>query len=385
MSRNLRNKISTLTLFTLCVCISGCDVENNYIKQGHTQEVIYDLGEGIYTANNRNTHTLSLFYKPGSYITDFSGVKDYDFYRESEEEGLTYELGGWYFDKEFTEKVDFQSYTLPEKSGETITIYAKWEEVYDKHFKVYYQDANGQTKELTTLSWSMDKPFEYSEDLFEHPSTEDYTYIAAYTDEAMTTLVDDSYVLKKEDRELPIYTKWIQGKYKVINNVSEFQKYFRSYVNTYGIYLNSDLDLTGVTLPKQASLFGMNILGNNHKLMNLSYSSAASGNATRQNCVVGALAEKMENVTIKDLIIEDATFTMQGATCSALYFALLAGEMKSCTIENVSVSGQIVYDEATANRLGENIRVKTDEVAYTMDEQTTVSDCTFDVLDTKGV
>ena len=385
MSRNLRNKINTLTLFTLCVCISGCDVENNYIKQGHTQEVIYDLGEGIYTANNRNTHTLSLFYKPGSYITDFSDVKGYDFYRESEEEGLTYELGGWYFDKEFTEKVDFQSYTLPEKSGETITIYAKWEEVYDKHFKVYYQDDNGQTKELTTLSWSMDKPFEYSEDLFEHPSTEDYTYIAAYTDEAMTILVDENYVLKKEDRELPIYTKWIQGKYKVINNVSEFQKYFRSYVNTYGIYLNSDLDLTGVTLPKQASLFGMNILGNNHKLMNLSYSSAASGNATRQNCVVGALAEKMENVTIKDLIIEDAIFTMQGATCSALYFALLAGEMKSCTIENVSVSGQIVYDEATANRLGENIRVKTDEVAYTMDEQTTVSGCTFNVLDTKGV
>lgn len=385
MSRNLKNKFNVATLFTLCVCLSGCDVENNYIKQGHTQEVIYDLGEGIYTANNRNTHTLSLFYKPGSYITDFSDVKGYDFYRESNEEGLTYELGGWYFDENFTMPVDFESYTLPEESGETITIYAKWDEVYDKHFKVYYQNDSGQTLELTTLAWSMDKPFEYAEDLFDHPSTDDYTYIAAYTDEAMTTLVDENYVLKKEDRELPIYTKWIKGKYKVINNVSEFQKYFRSYVNVYGIYLNSDLDLTGVSLPKQSSLFNMNILGNGHKLSNLNYSSAASGNATRQNCVVGSLAEKMENVTVKDLVIENATFTMQGATCSGLYFALLAGEMKSCTIENVSISGQIVYDEATLTRLGENIRVKTNEVAYTIDTNTTVSGCTFEVLDTKGV
>ena len=76
---------------------------------------------------------------------------------------------------------------------------------------------------------------------------------------------------------------------------------------------------------------------------------------------------------------------MQGATCSGLYFALLAGEMKSCTIENVSISGQIVYDEATLTRLGENIRVKTNEVAYTIDTNTTVSGCTFEVLDTKGV
>ena len=110
------------------MCLSGCNAESNYIKQGHTQEVIYDLGEGIYTANNRNTHTLSLFYKPGSYITDFSSVKDYEFYRESDEAGLTYELGGWYFDEEFTNPVDFNSYTLPEESGAAITIYAKWDE-----------------------------------------------------------------------------------------------------------------------------------------------------------------------------------------------------------------------------------------------------------------
>lgn len=385
MSRNLRNKIYTVPLVTLLMCLSGCGADSAYIQQGHTQEVIYDLGEGIYTANNRNTHTLSLFYKPGSYLTDFSDVKGYDFYRSSEEEGLTYELGGWYFDEEFTQQVDFSTYTLPTESGNPITIYAKWNEVYDKHFKVYYQDDNGEMKELTTLSWSMDKPFEYSEDLFEHPSTENYTYIEAYTDEAMTIVADENYMLKKDDIELPLYTKWIKGNYKVINNVSEFQQYFRKYVNMYGIYLNSDLDLTGVNIPKQASMFDITILGNNHKLTNLNYSTAASGNATRQNCVVGSLAETMENVTIKDLIIEDATFTMQGATCSGLYFALLAGEMTSCTIENVSISGQIVYDDATLNRLGENIRVKTDEVAYTVDEATTISGCVFNVIDTKGV
>lgn len=379
--------ISLITL--LSVCLANCEVVNNYEQQGFTQKVTYDLGEGIYTGSNRNTHTLSLFYKPGSYITDFTGVQGYEFTRKGNDD-VKYEFGGWYHDQNFENPVDFESYTLPTDSNEEITIYAKWIEIFDKHFNIYYQvDGSNEFSLLTSLKWDMDKKFEYDSDLIDHPSNDEYTYIAAYTDKEMTQLVDSNYVLTREIDELPIYTKWIKGKYKIINDAKEYSNYFSRFATSYNMYINADIDLYNTTLPSVTLLKNVTILGNNHKITNLKYDSIKSEGNNKATAYLGGIASKFENVTVKDLTIENATYTMNVVMCNYLNFGVLAGESSNCTFENVNVSGTITYHKNTLDRLENGklqaVRIATNSLTYKDDETkpSTVSNCVLNIIDSK--
>ena len=372
----------------LSVCLTNCEIVNNYEELGFTQKVTYDLGEGIYTGNNRNTHTLTLFYKPGSFITDFTGVQGYEFTRKGNED-VTYEFGGWYHDQNFENPVNFETYTLPTEKSD-ITIYAKWIEIFDKHFNIYYQ-ANDATEFslLTSLEWDMNKEFTFESDLIQYPSEDEYTYIAAYTDPEMTKLVDSNYVLTKDVDELPIYTKWIKGKYKIINNAKDYSNYFSKYASTFNMYLNADIDLVSTTLGSVTLLKDITIIGNNHKISNLKYDTIRGEGGSKTTVQLGALANKLENVTIKDLIIENATYTMNAVTCSYLNFAPLAGESINCRFENISISGTINYHDNALNRLEngslKEIRIAKNSLSYKDDatKPSTIINCILNITDSK--
>lgn len=383
-----KNKIIFLPLLAiLSFSLSNCKTVNNFEQQGFTQKVIYDLGEGIYTGSNRNTNTLTLYFKPGSPITDFTGVQGYEFTRKGDED-VTYEFGGWYHDQNFENPVDFENYTLPEESGEAITIYAKWIEIFDKHFNIYYQnETSNDFSLLTSLEWDMNKQFTFNSELIQYPSEDEYTYIAAYTDPEMTKLVDSSYVLTNDVDELPIYTKWIKGKYKIINNAKDYSNYFSKYVATYNMYLNADIDLSSTTIGSIALIKDVTILGNNHKISNLKYDTIRGEGGSKTTVTLGGLANKLENVVIKDLVIEDAVYTMNSVTCAYLNFAPIAGETINCSFENVTISGQIVYHNNALNRLEngslKEVRAISNKVMYKDDETkpSTITNCVLNITD----
>lgn len=374
----------TATLLTL----TGCKSEAAYIKQGYTQKVIYDLGEGFCRTNNRETHTLTLYYKPGSYITDFSQSRDYTFIRNGDE-NVSYELEGWYLDAEFTEEVIFDEYTLPTDKDVTVTIYAKWEEIFNKHFEIYYWDESESDNFtlLTSLQWELNKPFTYSDAQIVHPGEETYTYIEAYKDEAMTELIDDTYVLTKNSENLPIYTKWIKGNYKVINTAADYSNYFNRYVFAYDMYLNADIDVGNLNLSNIALLDGRTILGNNHTISNLNYTTLKGEGNSKATVTLGGFADKIQNCTIKDLNIVNATYTLDVVMCRYLCFGVLAGEIVSSTIENVSISGQFVYSDNTLNRLENNqllaVRIKEEQLSYIVDEQSSIENYTIELTGLK--
>ncbi len=368
----------------LLTCLTGCGYHSAHNEQGYTQEVIYDLGEGVCKANNRETNKLTVYYLPGSHITDFSDNKEYVFTRANSADGsIKYELEGWYLDKEYEHPVDFETYTLPEDKEIVTTIYAKWEEIFDKHFNIYYQPENSaEFTLLKTLQWELNKPFKYSSNNIEYPSDEEYTFIGAYIDEEMTTAVDNNYLLTKDGEDLPIYTKWIKGHYRVVNTPSEFRSYFDRYVLSYDLYLNADIDLSGVTLPRLSILNGRTILGNHHTISNLTYSTLSGENGSKTTVTLGGLADTIENCTIKDLKITNATYTMHVVTCKYLQFGALAGTIKSSTIDNVSINGTITYAEDTLKRLENETLIAVriaDGLAYSIDESSVITNDQVDL------
>lgn len=383
-----KSKLYLCAAITLLPCLSGCTSEAIYIKQGYTQKVVYDLGEGFCRTNNRETHTLTLYYKPGSYITDFSQSRDYTFIRPGDE-NVTYELAGWYFDEEYSQPVIFEEYTLPNDSTIVTTLYAKWDEIFNKHYEVYVWNENESSDFtfLTSLQWDLNKPFNFSSSNIEHPDAENYTYIEAYKNEEMTELVDEEYVLTKNGENLPIYTKWIKGNYKIINTAADFSNYFNRFVFAFDFYLNADIDLTGVTLANVALLDGRTILGNHHTLSNLNYTTLKGEGNSRATVTLGGFADKIQNSTIKDLNIVNAIYTMDVVMCRYLCFGALAGEIVSSTIENVSIEGQLVYSQNTLSRLEEAkllaVRIKADQIYYTIDEQSSLTNNTIQLTGLK--
>ena len=205
----------------------------------------------------------------------------------------------------------------------------------------------------------------------------------------MTQLVDSSYVLTREIDELPIYTKWIKGKYKIINTAKDYSNYLSKFATTYSMYLNSDIDLASTSLGSVSLLKDITILGNNHKISNLKYDTIRGEGGSKTTVQLGGLANKLENVVIKDLIIENATYTMNVVTCAYLNFAPLAGESINCTFENVSVSGTINYHANALNRLEngslKEIRVATDSLTYkdNTEKPSTITNCVINILDSK--
>lgn len=398
MAKKFKFKFSTLVIVTLMLCLSGCGKQSNYEEQGYSVPVVYNLGEGKYEANNRDTNILTVYYQPNSYITDFTKDNRYNF-SHKDGENCTYELEGWYFDEEFTDKVDFETYVLPSSSNSPITIYANWVAVYDKYFDIYFVDNEGNVQQWTedgntvsykSIKWDVDTPFAFSNKTMKYPSNETYTYIEAYKDQALTELVDKSYVLSKEEGtplNLPVYLKWVKGDFKIVNTAKEFKNWF-GYNN---LYINSDIDMAGEKLNYVELLKDRTILGNNHTISNLTCSTYNSAIGTNSNAISGGLADTMENVTIQDLKFQDVTYTIEAGRCKGLYVAPIAGKLISSTIKNVSIVGIVNYASSVEEQyFKENpkgplsiLSLTLDKAAYEVDTNSIVETCSLQITNTR--
>lgn len=359
----------------LLSCLTGCNkqMEAAHDKQGFTQKVVYDLGEGTYIADNRDTHEITIWFKPGTNIANLSALNKYaeDFSYPG------YELVGWYEDEGFTKKIDFEKYKLPEQSGNAIKIFAKWEEMIDRFFIIHYVTDEKTHTETTKLEWNVNTPFNYSSSNITNPYEEEHTYLGAYKDEALTQEVDESYLLTRESGDLPIYTKWIEGNFKIVNSAADF----KNSLLTRNLYINRDLDLKNISIDVD-KLSNKTILGNNHTITNFTFTTDNKENSRNEAYCGGLINQEIKNCTIKDLNIVDAKYEINSNTAKYFNFGLLAGKVIDSTIENVNISGTVTYADSTNRRLENGqllaVRLVLDNVGYVV-ENTTVTNCVFNV------
>lgn len=360
-------------LFSLL--LTSCGLNTAYVANNCTQKVIYDFMGGYCKLGDRNPEKLEIMYQPGSPISDLQNNLDsqtkFTFIKDADKEkDIEYLFEGWYFDKDFKDKVDFETYRLPGKKSDDITIYANWNKIYGKYFDLYYVDVEKENQEPTLLAsirWAMDSEFNInrvsqasiSDETQYNNFTEiygngngSYTLIDMYKDKEMQEKISSSYVLTLQDSHLPIYAKMIAGKYKVINTTSDFNSYINSYSALYNMYLNNDLDFANEGDMKPATIFGKTILGNNHTISNW-HSKTEKSRVQGNTYSYGGIFKELEDCNIKDLIIKDAKFYLDYAMSNCRYanFGALAEKIKNTKIDNVQLTGKIIYTDKTLEGL----------------------------------
>jgi len=263
------------------------------------------------------------------------------------EQGYVYG-GRWNFDKDRLQVDPNGTYTSSEP---VMTLYAAWVPYYTYEFYALNPTTNlfeplqsQQLLELELPEWNVNSG---KIDMKRFPTVEGKTFDKAYLDPEMTQEITES-VAGTIDYDkgiataetIKIYTTWLEGEWFHIYTAKQFYENSRASGN---YLICADLDFTNQTWAPSLAKgeFRGTILGNGHKISNV---TVKQGDARQE---AGGLFGKLHaSVVIKDLTIENVTYTLTGSiNATGAAFGLFAGTIADeTTLSNVSVSGTLQID-----------------------------------------
>lgn len=364
----------------------GTDRYKELDKEGYTISVTFDPNGGSVKGTQS---VIQDVYSLDSYTPDASGkikiplIEPTDTVRDpSNPLTITkndHFLAGWYTERTpinpndpskgytYSGKWDFEKDTLSldpngdySSSESVLTLYAAWIPFYN--FEIYALNENGRFETLTShkgLSLTVPtwKDGKATIDMGNFPKRKGYTLDAVYLDEACTELASERVTGSYNEETgtasnttIKLYTTWIKGDYYKIYSADDLRKNAKSDA-TYEIM--SDIDFSNVKWPAAFQRFSGTIIGNNHKITGAQISSES------RNKNNGLFGQIEAGATIKDLILEDVTHTVNtGLVSTDATFGLFAGTVsESATIENVTVSGKLLFGEKCSNLDGQSYSI----------------------------
>ncbi len=274
----------------------------------------------------------------------------------------------------YSDRWDFASDTvdvnLNEDRNFSMTLYAGWVPYYT--FDYYYEESEGNWVKYATTSFdykntnaegsttsdrdtifipkyeggAMNYKIPYADGRnFDFPSREGYTFEAAYSDEACTAQITESFEHKGTlnletgtavNSVQNIYVKFLDGVIYKINTAEELSKNG----NSKGIYyIENDLDFTGVAWPNalQYNAFEGKFYGNGHTISNLSVKFSST--SARSGGLFGSIASGavIENLTIKNLTYD---YVATGYVSNGNY-GFIAGDISDKSTVSITLTGEL--------------------------------------------
>ena len=319
--------IGLVSLFVALLAIgvmSGCryfDPEQDIIESGYIYEVTYDAGEGSfgsaaveYVRVQEGSLTVEPGYRPAGAgelgivsVPTRSGYELLGWSLAGEDGGPTYENGEvvlW----------DFYSDTV----HSDITLCAVWE-----RRSTLYISAETESGETAFINFYAERGESYLHLLYDTDSNgqyifredyvrdvvreaeiggEQYTALRFYYDAARTQPIDadsmDEAVYPEDADELTIYADVIEGEYTMVTQEDVDRELLSSGIRW---YLVEDIDFGGAE-QDALTVFSGSILGNGHKISNLTVRSRiARGNLSSERSIFGAVSGTIENVTFENV------------------------------------------------------------------------------------
>lgn len=332
MRRKALLSFITLMLFAALVSMAGCDKKDSLESRGYTVIITYDFNGGIADSESKRT----LYYKPGQPLLAPGGNPEF---KEPVLDRF-HSLEGWYpvsTDSDGNLKTDENGNYITEdlpfsfsgaKAEKNITLIAKWKK---KPLIELMVDGYGEGTEGGELLYPAEADKRITEKMLETllPDKSDKTFLGYYHDKECTEAVTFPLTLKDGD-EMKIYTKYLDGDVLIVRTKSDMTRIGR-YINK-TVYLNADIDMAGATFPSLTS-FGGKIIGNGHKISNLTVSKNMTGRATDY----GLLGELTDGAEINDVIFENVKINVNAAYSSQSLFHI--GFLASGVEGNVRLAG----------------------------------------------
>ena len=320
-----------LTLFaviilalTLMLSLSGCSGEEDVFEGKST--VTFEFNGGMLTTKTSTLKDQIKFaYVTGTKILDIRDIDGYSFSKSG------YDFTGWYTDESCAPqyKWDFNGYI----DGENLTLYAGWKKSIVYSYTLYY--VNGDGAEVVLGSYPVEPGDEFEDWRNYAKNRAEYTPMGFYSDKDLETPWDNTTVHPggNSDCDIPVYVKYIEGEWELVNTLTAFKKAVSSGKN---VYLTADIDCAGAEL--SLGDFSATLEGNGFSVKNFTVKKTAQ--AYLPKCSI--FDRLSDGAVIKNVNFENVNYDMIGVDMEKireLKFALLAVDAGDVTIENVNVTG----------------------------------------------
>ena len=360
-----------LIVIALVTLMYGCT--NNTTDFGNVK-VIFELEGGTYQSSTLPVVYYYNFKTDKSYlITDPTSITEKAITRPN------YDLEGWYTEREYVNKWNFETDRVPK---EGITLYAKWKKKVSHTFNLCYKNTKGEIVTIGSYDASNGKTFPetWGYKSISKVKSPEYGYTAiAYVDENGNPW-DMSYKHPggEESLAINIYLKCIKGIYTVVTTQQELIAAKKD-----NIYLANDIDMNGAEF--NILDYGKEFEGNGHTISNFSLSYDASKNAlkgdlednSRKSLYITIFGD-CKNAVIKNVNFENVSISIKTKykPTYKIYVLPLAKTLENTKIENVKFSGSFTIIELPEEFNKEtNLIIVTDEIYYSKDDKSTIDNC----------
>ena len=334
-------KIILACIFAVSLCFAAVSCASETVEDELRKEypclvtIDYNGGaEGLLTEKKVFVKNNSLFLEPGQSTK----------YQAPTKSGFNIE--GYYLGEkdsegniEFGEKWNFDT----DRVTADVILYVKWVEKLT--INIIYGENNSQKNVITLIikdkdpSWSVFSSFTA-------PTWSGYTFCAFYYDAEYTKKIEFPYDYQVKPVQ-NIYARFAEGDWTVIDDASQT----KSITYSAKIYLLNDIDFDGMSGYSFPTAFNGEINGNGHKIKNI-----ALAKSTTKNVNYCGLFNKLEaKAYIRDVSFENiritVTFNEPNADGKDNFMGVLAGSItEGAKIENVQVSGALIYDSSKSKR-----------------------------------
>lgn len=331
-----------ITVAVLLLTAVGCRNNNSALEGKNI--VTFELTGGTLEYKTSSSRTrVNFAYFPETYILDPAKIPGYKLYRSG------FDFTGWYTSENCLpeEKWDFENTLFTE---EKLTLYAGWEKSIHHTFTLYYTDENGDVQTLD--AYKVDAGETFSDWRGYANKRSGHTPIGFFSDKELTTPWDADFAHPggETDTDVAVYVSYIVGEWELVSNYAQFTSAMNAGKN---IYLTADIDGAGAEFSNVN--YAGHLEGNGYTISNLTVSK--SGTLIMNCTMFNTLSEgaKITNVNFSGVNFK-LVGVNQSAVTSGLRIAAIARNANGATIQNVTVSGEVLTDHTgTLPRLNEAV------------------------------
>ena len=368
----MKKNVIKILLFLICVASislsAGCSKADNYDGM---VKVVFELEGGTYSNSTMPITYYYNFEKGTENLIKELGDKSLSSSTGNKTiTNGTMFLEGWY--KTRTEegegenkKVTYSgkwNFATDKVTDEGITLYARWVKYV---YRICYNDEEtGDPVKKDDWVYSVIGTDGKLSDTRAKSIAEariGYTMLPGYYDEEGNDWNMDFVHPQDDDNPIvDVFVKYVKNlndtPWAMVSTAEDFEEKFKSRFN---IYLLNDIDFNGTTIDGFINnLYDAVIYGNGHTIKNFSVKSDINNGSARDDMDFGnklvfvSLFGKAENAIVKDITIENVTYTFSSTYKTGIRGVILAPmflSAKDSEFTNVTFSGKCVIEKMHAD------------------------------------
>lgn len=353
--------------------VTGCD---NNSDEPKGVKIIYELEGGVY---KNCLNPIRFYFEFGE--EDMMYIQDPTTLTNDAVTRSGYTLEGWYTDKNYTKKWDFDK---DQVSKEGITLYAKWKKNIIYKYNVCYYDKQNNLQIINSYEVQAGEKFNDYLNYAKKRNDGLYTPIRFLNESGEVWDENFTHPGGDSNLEINVIVEYIEGDFALVSTAEQLRQN-----KNRNIYLLNDIDLGGEEFPLKD--YRYKLVGNGKTISNCivttnptKYGLSVDHTQADQNSLYVSLFGNIKNATIMDVTFDNVVFEIKSTFTNTykIYVSPICTKLENCIIDKVTINVTYKCVELPSGfDIEENLVFVTDE-AYLIDSgNNTVTNNKINILE----